>query len=94
MVRQLRSAFTPDALATFDETMDEVWRELLADGVLSPAAFGAGQTRTRLARKLITCASGGWSAVQIKQLLLRALRNERSAALRKTGSRGNGRSHF
>jgi hypothetical protein len=91
MVRPLRSAFTPDALATFDETMDEVWSELLADGVLSP---GAGQTRTRLARKLITCASGGWSAAQIKQLLLRALRNERSAALHKTGSRGNGRSRF
>ena len=49
MVRQLRSAFTPDALATFDETMDEVWRELLADGVLSPAAFGAGQTRGNFA---------------------------------------------
>ena len=94
MVRPLRSAFTPDALATFDETMEEVWSELLADGVLSPATPGARQTRTRLARKLITCASGGWSAVQIKQLLLRALRNERSAALRKTGSRGNGRSHF
>ena len=35
--RQLRSAFTPEALSTFDHTMDEVCTELLADGSLSPA---------------------------------------------------------
>ena len=58
--------------------MDEVCTELLADGSLSPANLDAGQTRTRVARKLITFASSGWSAIQIKQLLLRTLRNERS----------------
>ena len=82
--RQLRSAFTPEALSTFDHTMDEVCTELLADGLLSPANRDADQTRTRVARKLITFASSGWSAVQIKQLLLRTLRNEHSAARPKT----------
>jgi len=32
--RQLRSAFTPEALSTFNHTMDEVCTELLADGLL------------------------------------------------------------
>jgi hypothetical protein len=82
--RQLRSAFTPEALSTFDHTMDEVCTELLADGLLSLANRDADQTRTRVARKLITFASSGWSAVQIKQLLLRTLRNEHSAARPKT----------
>jgi hypothetical protein len=57
--------------------MDEVWKELLADDAVSPLKRDAGQMRTRLARKLITFASSGWSPVQIKQLLLRTLRNER-----------------
>ena len=85
--RQLRSAFTPEALSTLDHTMDEVCTELRADGLLSPANRDADQTRTRVARKLITFASSGWSAVQIKQLLLRTLRNEHSAARPKTENR-------
>ena len=85
--RQLRSAFTPEALSTLDHTMDEVCTELLADGLLSPANRDADQTRTRVARKLLTFASSGWSAVQIKQLLLRTLRNEHSAARPKTENR-------
>ena len=77
MTRAPRSAFTPEALSTFEQTMDEVWKELLADDAVSPLKRDAGQMRTRLARKLITFASSGWSPVQIKQLLLRTLRNER-----------------
>jgi hypothetical protein len=72
-------------------TMDEVWGELLADGILSPSNLDAG--RTRLAQKIITFASSGWSATQIKQLLLRAYRNERSAASRKTRSLRSGLCH-
>ena len=78
--RKLRSAFTPEALSTLDHTMDEVCTELVADGVLSPVNRDADETRTRVARKLLTFSSSGWSAVQIKQLLLRTLRNEHSAA--------------
>ena len=80
MVRAPRSAFTPEALSTFEQTMDEVWEELLADDVVSTLNLDAGQTRTRLAQKLIAFASSGWSAVQIKQLLLRTLRNDRLRA--------------
>jgi hypothetical protein len=77
MIRAPRSAFTPEALSTFEQTMDEVWKELLADDVVSPLKRDAREMRTRLARKLITFASSGWSPAQIKQLLLRTLRNER-----------------
>ena len=77
MTRAPRSAFTPEALSTFEQTMDEVWKGLLADDVASPLKRDAGRMRTRLARQLITFASSGWSPVQVKQLLLRTLRNER-----------------
>jgi hypothetical protein len=80
MTRAPRSAFTPEALSTFEQTMDEVWKELRADDVVSPLKRDARRTRTRLARKLIAFASSGWSPVQIKQLLLRTLRNERRKA--------------
>jgi hypothetical protein len=86
MTRAPRSAFTPEALSTFEQTMDEVWKELLADDAVSPSSLDAGQMRTRLARKLITFASSGWSSAQIKQLLLRTLRNER-----RKGSRSHSR---
>jgi hypothetical protein len=79
-VRQLRSAFTPEGLATLDHTLDEVWNELLEERVLSPLGRDASEVRTQLARKLIGFASSGWSAIQIKQLLLRTLHNERLAA--------------
>jgi hypothetical protein len=93
VTRQRRSAFPPDALATFDHTLDEVWTELLADGVLSPSNFDAGETRARVAQKLIAFASSGWSAIQIQQLILRTLRNERSAASHEIGDRGGRPSH-
>lgn len=80
MTRAPRSAFTPEALSTFEQTMNEVWKELLVDDVVSPANLDAGQMRMRLARKLITFAASGWSPVQIKQLLLRTLRNDRHRA--------------
>ena len=80
MTRAPRFAFTPEALSTFEQTMDEVWKELRADDSISPLRRDARQLRTKLARKLIAFASSGWSPVQIKQLLLRALRNERRKA--------------
>jgi hypothetical protein len=76
MTRAPRSAFTPEVLSTFEQTMDEVWKELRADGAPSFSNLDVGRMRTKVAQKLIAFASSGWSAVQIKQLLLRALRNE------------------
>jgi len=93
LTRYRRSAFSPDALAAFDHTMDEVWTELLADGLLSSSNFDASKTRARVAQKLIEFASSGWSAIQIKQLILRTLRNERLAARHKIRYRGGWRPH-
>lgn len=81
----LRYAFTPEALSTFDKTMDEVCDELLAHGVVSPANLHADQIRADLARKLMSIASSGRDAKQIKQLLVRPVRNERQAAKRRMG---------
>jgi hypothetical protein len=78
MLKEQRTAFTPHALSDLDHIMNEVWKELVADGVFSPTNFNAA--RAKLAQKVITFASSGWSAVQIKQLLSRALRNEHSDA--------------
>ena len=58
-------------------TMDEVWNELIADEAVPTVTLEAGHIRARLARNLITFASSGWSAIQIKQLLLRTVRNDR-----------------
>ena len=84
MFREPRPAFAPEALSTIDHTMDEVWRELLADGVFAPSSLDGDQMRTKLAQKVVTFASSGWSLIQIKQLLLRTFRNERSAAAHKS----------
>jgi len=76
--KELRPAFTSEALSTFEHTMDEVLTELLADGVLS--SRDVNETRARLAQKLMRFASSGRSVTQIRQLLSRAVRNEQSSA--------------
>ena len=65
--KELRPAFTSEALSTFEHTMDEVLTELLADGVLS--SRDVNETRARLAQKLMRFASSGRSVIQIRQLL-------------------------
>jgi hypothetical protein len=72
--REPQSAFRPETLSAFDQIFDEVWDELLADGTFR--ALDTGRTRTRLAQKVLAFASNGWTEIQIKQLLLRAFRNE------------------
>jgi hypothetical protein len=84
-----RSAFTSEALSTFERTMDEVLTELLADGVLSSRDLD--EARTRLAQKLMRFASSGRSVIQIRQLLSRAVRNEQSSARNRIECRGSGR---
>ena len=54
---ELRSAFTAEALSSFEHAMDDVWAELLADGVLSNG--DVDEARTRLAQKLMGFASSG-----------------------------------
>ena len=74
---ELRSAFASEALSSFERAIDDVSTELLADGVLS--SRDVDEARTRLAQKLMRFASSGRSVIQIRQLLSRALRNERSS---------------
>jgi hypothetical protein len=65
----------PEALSQFYAIFDEVWAQLVADGVA--ASFKTGEIRTRLANKLLAFTlPSRWSNIQIKQLLVRAIRNE------------------
>jgi len=71
-----RCGFSPEALSTLDLIMDEVWRELAADGVAGDRVL-----RNRLAQKLIAFACQGRADIQAKELLLRTFRNETLAML-------------
>ena len=70
-----RCGFSPEALEALDLTIDDVYRELVDDGVADDRSL-----RTRLARKLIAFACNGVGDIQAKQLLLRTFRNEILAA--------------
>ena len=61
-----RCGFSPEALEALDLTIDDVYRELVDDGVADDRTL-----RTRLARKLIAFACNGVGDIQAKQLLLR-----------------------
>ena len=78
MVRFLppRSAFGPEALAQLRPIFDDVWKELVSEGIFEPRDFDVETTRTRLAYKVLSFASTDWTEMQIRQLVLRAFRNE------------------
>jgi hypothetical protein len=84
---QPRLAFGPEALAQLKPIFDDVWKELVSEGVFELPAFDEGSTRTRLAYKVLTFASSDWTEIQMRQLLLRAFRNE-AARLQRTKSLG------
>ena len=69
---QPRSAFGPEALARLKPVFDGVWKEPISEGVFELPSFDEGSTRTRL----LTFASTDWTEIQMRQLLLRAFRNE------------------
>ena len=73
---QPRSAFGPEALARLKPIFDDVWKELISEGVFELPSFDEASTRTRLAYKVLTFASTDWTEIQMRQLLLRAFRNE------------------
>jgi hypothetical protein len=85
-IKMERPAFTPEALSNFDLIMNEVFSELRAE---HPRLVGPSEQllRTKLARKMIVIAGAGRSNSQIKQLLLRTIRNEWSAARHRFPSR-------
>ena len=80
---RLRHSFTPDALARFSRLFDEVWKELLEEGVLD-ATHDPRLARRRLAKTLFRLARSPWSDIQMRQLLIRAFRNE-AARFERTG---------
>ena len=73
---QPRSAFGPKALAQLKPNFDDVWKELVSEGVFALLDFDEESTRTRLAYKALTFASSDWTEMQMRQVLLRAFRNE------------------
>jgi len=73
-----RIAFGPEALSRFTQIIEEVTVDLLDDG-LPAELMRSEEMRTRLAQRLLSFAHSWWTDTQIKQLLLRALRNEISA---------------
>jgi hypothetical protein len=73
---QPRSAFGPKALARLKPIFDDVWKELGSEGVFALLDVDEESTRTRLAYKVLTFASSDWTEMQMRQLLLRAFRNE------------------
>jgi hypothetical protein len=76
--QESRIAFGPEALSRFTLILEEVMVDLIGDGV--PAALVRSiEVRTRLSQRLLGFARLWWTDNQIKQLLLRALRNEISA---------------
>ena len=70
-----RIAFGPEALSRFTQIIEEVTVDLVDDG-LPAELMRSGEMRTRLAQRLLSFAHSWWTDTQIKQLLLRALRNE------------------
>jgi len=73
-----RIAFGPEALSRFTQIIEEVMVDLLDDG-LPAELVRSEEMRTRLAQRLLSFAHCWWTDTQIKQLLLRAFRNEISA---------------
>jgi hypothetical protein len=74
-----RIAFGPEALSRFTQILEEVTVDLLDDG-LPAELVRSDEMRTRLAQRLLGFAGSWWTDTQIKQLLLRTLRNEMSAS--------------
>lgn len=74
-----RIAFGPEALSRFTQIIEEVIVDLVDDG-LPAELMRSEEMRTRLAQRLLGFAHFWWTDTQIKQLLLRALRNEISAS--------------
>ena len=74
-----RIAFGPEALSRFTQIIEEVIVDLVEDGL--PAEFvRSDEMRTRLAQRLLSFAHSWRTDTQIKQLLLRTLRNQISAS--------------
>ena len=77
-----RRSFNPEALSQIALIVDKMCKELAKEGTHDPY-LSATVGRTLVARKVFQLAQSQWSAIQIKQLLLRVLLNEISRRRRK-----------
>jgi hypothetical protein len=68
----------PEALSRFTQIIEEVTGIWLTMYLLVEL-MRSDEMRTRLAQRFLSFAHSRWTDTQIKQLLLRALRNEMSA---------------
>ena len=78
-VDRARIAFSPEALSRFNQIIEEVSLNLVDDG-LAAELVRSDQMRRKLAKRLLGFARLWWTDTQIKQLLLRTLRNQISAS--------------
>jgi hypothetical protein len=80
-VDKARIAFGPEAMSRFRQIIEEVSLNLIEDG-LTAELVRSYEMRRKLAQGLLGFASHWWTDTQIKQLLLRALRNQISVSCR------------
>ena len=88
-VDRARTALGPEALSRFNQIIEEVSLNLVDDG-LAAELVKSDEMRRKLAIMLLGFARLWWTDTQIKQLLLRALRNQISASRRHQTAAGNG----
>jgi len=88
-VDKVRIAFGPEAMSRFSQILEEVSLNLIDDG-LTAELVRSDEMRRKLAHRLIDFASHWWTDTQIKQLLLRALRNQISVSRRHQTAAGKG----
>jgi hypothetical protein len=81
MINDARIAFGPAALSRFTQIIEEVTVELVGDG-LAAELVRSDEMRRKLAQRLIDFTSHWWTDTQIKQLLLRTVRNQISVSQR------------
>ena len=78
-VDRARIGFGPGALSRFNQIIEEVSLNLVDDGLVADQVR-SDEVRRKLAQRLLGFASHWWTDTQIKQLLLRTLRNQISAS--------------
>ena len=89
-VDRARTAFGPEALSRFNQIIEEVSLNLVDDG-LAAELVKSDEMRRKLAIRLLGFARLWWTDTQIKQLLLRTLRNQISASQNQTRRGGETR---
>ena len=78
-VDRARITFGPEAMSRFNHIIEDVSLNLVDDG-LTAELVKSDEMRRKLAKRLLGFARLWWTDTQIKQLLLRTLRNQISAA--------------